>query len=138
MLSNRVVKSFDSRGYIEDQTVEITFPNGEKEKMTYIDFEQSYQTSDKMFTNKEEHMIEFELKNEYEDRIVNGHTVRANKLVKMDSIAFERKYMVNNKDGAKVIDWDVIKSYNNVSTYTFLVPDVNEGKEFTVDDSAIN
>lgn len=138
MLSNRVVKSFDSRGYVEDQTVEVTFPNGEKEKMTYVDFEQGYQTSDKIFANNEEHLIEFELKNEYEDRVVNGHTVRSNKKAILDSIAFERKYMVTNKDNLKVIDWDVVKTYKNVSRYTFLVPEVNEGKEFTVDDTAIN
>lgn len=138
MLTNRVTRSYDSRGYVEDQTVELTFPNGEKEKMTYVDFAQGYQTSDKIFAQNVEDEIEFELKNEMEDRVVNGHTVRTNKVVKMDSIAFERRYMVTNKEGAKVINWDEIKSYKNVSRYTFLVPNVNEGKEFTVDDSAIN
>ena len=138
MLTNRVTKSYDSRGYVEDQTVELTFPNGEKEKMTYVDFAQGYQASDKIFAQSVEDEIEFELRNEMEDRVVNGHTVRTNKVVKMDSIAFERKYMVTNKDGAKVINWDEIKTYKNVARYTFLVPDVNEGKEFTVDESAIN
>jgi len=138
MLTNRVTKSYDSRGYVEDQTVELTFPNGEKEKMTYVDFAQGYQASDKIFAQSVEDEIEFELRNEMEDRVVNGHTVRTNKVVKMDSIAFERKYMVTNKEGAKVINWDEIKTYKNVARYTFLVPDVNEGKEFTVDESAIN
>jgi len=138
MLTNRVTKSYDSRGYVEDQTVELTFPNGEKEKMTYVDFAQGYQASDKIFAQSVEDEIEFELKNEMEDRVINGHTVRTNKVVKMDSIAFERKYMVTNKEGAKVINWDEIKTYKNVARYTFLVPDINEGKEFTVDESAIN
>ena len=138
MLTNRVTKSYDSRGYVEDQTVELTFPNGEKEKMTYVDFAQGYQASDKIFAQSVEDEIEFELRNEMEDRVVNGHTVRTNKVVKMDSIAFERKYMVTNKEGAKVINWDEIKTYKNVARYTFLVPDINEGKEFTVDESAIN
>lgn len=138
MLTNKVNRTYDSKGYQEDQTVELTFADGEKEKMTYLDFAQGYETSDKTFAYREEHDVEFELKNEFEKRMVNGHEVTANKKVTMDALEFEKRYMVNDRRGAKVVHWDVIKSLNNVSRYTFLIPDVNEGKEFTVDDSAIN
>lgn len=138
MLTNKVVRTYDARGYQEDQTVELTFADGEKEKMTYLDFVQGYETSEKTFCTREQHDVVFELKNEFEEREVNGHKVTANKRVTMDALEFEKRYMVNDRRGAKVVNWDVIKTLNNVSRYTFLIPDVNDGKEFTVDDSAIN
>lgn len=125
MLKNKVDKNLSTGGFIEDQSVEVTYTDGSQETMLYADYVGAYTFSKLLEAKGIEDNVHVFFKDETDQVIPLSE--------------FNRKYKIRIKGITEpVINHEIVDSAEMLSKYTFETPKYNEGKSFVVDHTAIN
>ena len=135
MVSNKISREISTWGWKEDQRIEVTYPDWSTEQMLFNDYVQQFSYSEKTIPIKEKHNIKIY----FIEKLKRKPEV-------LSKSEFNSKYMTVNEQWKKVINYDIINKIEELSYYTFRIENkdedwkymINEWKEFTVNQTAIN